>query len=525
MANWGFRSHNNSCCHICICIFISILLLSIGSARSEHIDYRVTNIKVAPESALESLDNWQPEFERILNECNRIFQEQFSIQLIARELEYWEMESGICDMGDALCCLRRSIVPQNCDIIIGLASDEIITESSYGISSYYHGYVLIKYLESKELMKFALLHELCHIFGAEDIHEIGSIMDIKIPILNFDEFTRQIVCLNRSRSFRQDLYPLPEKNLDLAISLLSQRSELNRSEPGIHKQLARLYLEKNDLASAEQACLNAIQFSSRPGQLHNILGNILRKQKQYDRALEEYQIALTTLPKMPEIYFNIGEAHSKNCEVNKAISAYQQAIELNPHYSRAYASLSHLCLKEQKYDQAIKQCRTALKFCPYQTELHCTLAASLILKFDSISKETMLIRNQEMNGNLRANSAPHINDQAKVSIIEEALAYSTKAMEIAPELSEAYNLAGICYTYQNRFAEAEREFLKALELNSNFLQAHYNLGYLYFQNKMMAKTAHHIKKIIENSYDSELGIKLMERLFKNQSRCSVSPQQ
>jgi len=100
-----------------------------------------------------------------------------------------------------------------------------------------------------------------------------------------------------------------------------------------------------------------------------------------------------------------------------------------------------------------------------------------------------------------------------------------KVTEIAPELSEAYNLAGVCYTYKNRFAEAERALLKALALNPDFIQAHYNLGYLYFQNKMMAKTAHHMKKIIESSYDSEVGIKLMERLFHTHSGCLISQEQ
>jgi len=474
---------------------------------------------------LKEQDNWQPEIYRILNECNRIFQERFEIRLNVKELEYWKLEAGRCSLGDALCDLRKKILPKKCDVILGLTSDKAFNDNSFGISSYYNGYILIKHLESKKLLTFALMHELCHIFGASDIYEIGSIMDTKVPILNFDEFTTQIIRINRNRSFQQDSFPLSESQLGEAICLLKQRSELNRGEPGIHKLLALMYLERHDLASATHACNNALRFSTRKGQLHNILGNILRQQEQYDRALEEYQTALENLPKMPEIHFNMGEVHSKKGEVNKAIAEYKKAIQLNPHYSRAHASLSHLCFKEQRYVQAIKRCRTALEFCPYHTELLCTLAASLILRFEALRRETSLMHNQEMNENLQMNSKDNTNDLDKESLIEEALVHSTKATEIAPELSEAYNLTGVCYTYQSKFAQAEKEFLEALELNPNFVQAHYNLGYLYFHNNQMKKTAYHLKRIIESSYNSEIGVRLMARLFQNQSGCLVSPEQ
>jgi tetratricopeptide (TPR) repeat protein len=525
MAKGGLGNQNDRCGCVFIYILSLLLLLANGYALAEGENCRVINIKVAPELALKAQENWQPEFNRILKDCDRIFKKRFGIQLLAKELKYWELEAGRRDIGDALCCCRRKVLPTNSDIIIGLIPDKSFNDSSYGMSTYYHGYLLVKYLESKELMKFALLHELCHIFGAVDICEIGSIMDRRVPIQNFDEFTTRVVQLNRNRSFHQDSFPLSGSQLDEAISLFKQRSELNRNEPDIHRLLALLYMEEDDLSSAEHACMNAIQFSPYSGQLHNILGNILRKQEQYDRALEEYQTALKNLAETPEIHFNMGEAYSKKGKIKNAISEYQKAIQLNPYYSRAHASLSHLCFKEKRFEQSIKQCRTALEFCPQHTELLCTLAASLIMQFDSLRKKIILTLDQETNGNAQTYSMDSTKDLDKESIIEEALLHSKKATEIAPNLSEAYNLSGVCYTYLNRFTEAERELIKALELKPDFVEAHYNLGYLYFQNKMMAKTAHHLKKIIESSYDSEVGIRLMERLFHTHSGCLVSPEQ
>jgi tetratricopeptide (TPR) repeat protein len=330
-------------------------------------------------------------------------------------------------------------------------------------------------------------------------------MDIKVPLMNFDEFTTQIIHLNRNRSFKQDSFPLSGSQLDESITLLKQRSELNRNEPGVHTSLALLYLEKYDFSSAERECYNAIRLSPYRGQLHNILGTIRLKQGQYDSAIEEFQVALEYLPKMPEIHLNMGLSYSKMGEINKAITEFRKAIQLNPYYSNAHVSLCHLCFKKERYEPAIRQGRIALEFFPNNTDLLCTISASLILKFDSLKREKVLI--ERFNEN---------------SLLEEALGYSTKASQGAPELSEAYNLSGVCYTYQNRFVEAEREFLKALELKPDFVQVHYNLGYLYYQNKLIEKTAFHLKKILENSNQSDIGIKLIDQLFARQSGCLVS---
>jgi tetratricopeptide (TPR) repeat protein len=522
MAKGIFGDNDAYCHHIKLYLLVFFLFLNIGYAELENPNYRTINIKIAPELTFKGQDNWKQDIDRILDECDRIFKEQFRIRLIVKEVEYWKLENGICSIRDSLCDLRKKVLPKKRDVILGLVPDNTLLDKAYGISSDYHGYVLIKYLESKESMKFALLHELCHIFGAPDINEIGSIMDIKVPILNFDEFTTQIIRLNRNRSFKQDSFPLSWNQLDESISLLKQRSELNRNEPGVHTRLALLYLEKNDISSAEHECNNAIRLSPYKGQLHNILGTIYHRQGQFDRAIEEFRVALKYLPKMPEIHLNMGLAYSKMGEVNNAITEFRKAIQINPYYSNAHASLCYLCFKKQRYEPAIRQGRTALEFCPNNTELLCTIAASLILKFDSLRREKVHNLNQERNANFHSDSKSNFDRSDEEGLIEEALGYSIKATEIAPGLSEAYNLSGVCYTYQNRFEEAEREFLKALELNPDFVQVHYNLGYLYYQNKFIEKTAYHLKKIFENSNHSDIRIRLMDHFFARQSGCLVS---
>jgi tetratricopeptide (TPR) repeat protein len=505
MAKGIFGVNGAYCNHLKLYLLVFFLFLNIGYAELENPNCRIINIKVAPELTLKGQDYWKRDIYRILNECDRIFKEQFGIRLIATELEYWKLEAGICSIGDSLCDLRTKVLPKKCDVILGLIPGYTLRDKAYGISSYYHGYALIKYLKATDLMKFVLLHELCHIFGAPDINEIGSIMDIKTLIMNFDEFTTQIIRLNRNRSFKRDSFPLSGRQLDEAISLLKQRSELNRNEPGVHTRLALMYLERHDLNSAEHECNNAIRLSPYRGPVHNILGTIRLNQGQYDSAIEEFQVALEDLPIMPEIHLNMGLAYSKMGEINKAVTEFRKAIQLNPYFSNAHVSLCHLCFKEQRYEPAIRQGRTALEFCPNHTELLCTLAASLILKFNTLSREKIPLDHFDEDG-----------------LIEEALGYSIMATRIAPDLSEAYNLSGVCYTYQNRFLEAEREFLKALGLKPDFVQVHYNLGYLYYQNKLIEKTAFHLKKILENSNQSDIGIKLIDQLFARHGGCLVS---
>jgi Tfp pilus assembly protein PilF len=62
---------------------------------------------------------------------------------------------------------------------------------------------------------------------------------------------------------------------------------------------------------------------------------------------------------------------------------------------------------------------------------------------------------------------------------------------------------------------------RALEIKPGYLQAHYNLGLLYFTRGVTEKAAAHLKKIIEIDPSSALARHVLARVFERQNGYSV----
>lgn len=79
----------------------------------------------------------------------------------------------------------------------------------------------------------------------------------------------------------------------------------------------------------------------------------------YDRALEEYEAAYQALP-LPELMFNIGQAHRMKGERRQALDAYQRFTEQKPDgpaadLARRYiASLTHELDEEARGREAVR---------------------------------------------------------------------------------------------------------------------------------------------------------------------------
>ena len=497
-----------------------IFVINIGSSFSEEQPLRILHIKIAVASELKIKE--KREILNLIRDCSRIFKNHFSIQFKVKENEDWKPEKDQNSIIELLSDLRMKVLPGECDIILGIVPQRNVNDTACGIFSYFHGYILIKYIRSKETMKLALLHELSHIFGAVDLKEPGSVMDNQNPGFKFDDFSKKIILLNRNRSFYLDLFPLSKSQLDKAISLFRERTEKCAGESEVHRFLAFLYLEEQKYSLAEKECLETLELKPGNKEIHNILGGIYLKKGEIDLALDKYKELLDHFPNLPEIHLNLGLAYLKKGIVDKAESRFKRAIELNPRYPMAHALLGRVYIRERKIEQAIMECQMALKSRPENADFLCTLAAALILRCDDIKREAASIK--KLGVNCKSNSDASQDDKIlKVEkLLKEAEAKCLKALEVNPDLAEANNTLGITYIYQGEKDKAEAEFLKALELNPNFVQAHHNLGLLYFNYNKLEKAAMHLKRIIDINFSSGLGFQILEETFKRPERYYIS---
>jgi hypothetical protein len=328
------------------------ITLTGGTLSARDQEPRTVRVRIAADRAIENQAEWRIAAIRLLNDCFRSFGEKLGIKLAIEDVVTWTPAAGRWPLVDHLGELRQKVPPGTSDIVLGVITPERTDAIHLGIASYPHAYILVKNLPSREAMAYALLHELCHIFGAMDIREKGSIMGIEAPGFVIDEFTARAISLNKERSFDRRSFPLPAEALNSAVSLFKSRGEQGLHEPQIFLFLTLLYLEKNELDAAARACAVAAETDPAFPGLHNLMGNICLFRGDNDLAVSEYRKALELQPREAGIHFNLGLAYVQMGMLGEAAAEYQAALKIHPGYVEADLALKEIQLAGQDPEAA-----------------------------------------------------------------------------------------------------------------------------------------------------------------------------
>ena len=98
-------------------------------------------------------------------------------------------------------------------------------------------------------------------------------------------------------------------------------------------------------------------------------GEIYAKIGQYDRALNDYQHALSLKPIFTDAYFGMGMLYWQRKEIPQAIAACRKILEIDRHDARAYSCLGKLLMEQKRDAEAIEIYKKGLGFIPDNDEL------------------------------------------------------------------------------------------------------------------------------------------------------------
>jgi tetratricopeptide (TPR) repeat protein len=346
----------------CIFLWIGQMVLSSSHLFSQKDKERTIQVKIAVDEALENRDFCQLETRRLILKVFRCFKDQFGLVFKVRDFCYWKPEASLTSISNHLNSMRRKVPKGDCDLVIGVIHNAKMRRHGSGITSYLHGIILIEDLGSKEIMELILKHELCHMFGAIDILEPGSVMNFENPGILFDEFTKALILLNKDRSFSLASFPLPEEKIARAIKLCRNRADLGLGEIELHFTLASLYLQIEDLRSAAAECQKAKNLNFDSWDIDMLLGNIHLKMGDLDQALAAYKRVLAVQPGYPEIHFNLGLIYAQTNRPDDAFSCFLKAVELAPEYGPVHLRLAKLYYDQKDYERALLYLDNAEKY-------------------------------------------------------------------------------------------------------------------------------------------------------------------
>jgi tetratricopeptide (TPR) repeat protein len=357
----------------------SALLAASGPAWAQNEALpRTVTVQLAVDRAITDLIDWRFNAGSFLEGAARTFSAKFGIKLVFGPPVRWQPPSGRQTIEEHLKQMTAKVPKGGRDILIGIIDLDRITSPSPGIASYVNASILVGNSPDAGAMRYAILHELCHVFGAVDLRQRGSVMSVREPRLEFDPFTAEAVLLHKGRSFEKGSFPLPPEALDPAIALYRGRADLALGEPEVDIFLTLFYMEKEDLEAAAQFCLAAAEKDPDLDGVQSLLGNVCLGRGEPQKAVEHYARALERQPADPALHFNLALACTELRRYGEAADHFRQALKSDAGLVPARLALARLLLAAGSAEAAAEECRRALKSDPRSAEALGLLGTAMV---------------------------------------------------------------------------------------------------------------------------------------------------
>ncbi|WP_460969763.1 tetratricopeptide repeat protein [Spirosoma migulaei] len=308
---------------------------------------------------------------------------------------------------------------------------------------------------------------------------------------------------------------------------------LTEVEP-LKKQKLYLEVEARDRAMKLQVELGIVQKTLPIKALEQIkLGNVYRKQGNYDQAVEAYKIAIQIEANNEIIWTNLGAIYCDDQgNYPLAIEAFQRAIQLKPDYEMAWYNLGVTYSKQDNYLEAINAYKKAAQLNSGDESTWYNLGSlysrygDYIQSINSYMKVIQLKPNDALVwsnigeaykklGNYDQaieayHKAIHLEPTDKSNWINLGVIYSNgkdnnlqaieafqKAIQLKPDDATAWDNIGIAYGKHGNYIQSSKALHKAIELRPHHAETWYNLGVLYTRTNDYLEAINSFKKAIQ----------------------------
>ncbi len=166
-------------------------------------------------------------------------------------------------------------------------------------------------------------------------------------------------------------------------------------------------------------------------------GNDCYEKNDFDRAIENYNMAIVLNPNFSEAYFNRGLAYYNKKNYEKAISDYNKSAELDPRNPVIYNNRGDAFYRKQEFENAILDYDKAISLNPNYLKAFYNRGLAYACQQD----------------------------------YERAIEDFNKVIELNPEFSEAYHIRGLAFDYMQDYTKAIADYDKAIELKPDFQEA------------------------------------------------------
>lgn len=114
----------------------------------------------------------------------------------------------------------------------------------------------------------------------------------------------------------------------------------------------RTIVRNTDWKDEDSLWLSMVRTSPSSDQNHNNLGDMYSRRKEWDKAIEEFKMAVVINPRYSYAFHNLGNAYLYSDRLDEASGYYYKALEINPMIWQTYLQLAVISVKKNDLKSA-----------------------------------------------------------------------------------------------------------------------------------------------------------------------------
>ena len=166
------------------------------------------------------------------------------------------------------------------------------------------------------------------------------------------------------------LYPEATASLDKA-------QRLHFDDPALLYAEARVFLDRQQLAPAEEKMLAYLKLRPTDASACYGLGRIYQLGLQFDKARQAFQKSIDLEPRQTEAWYQLGEMALQENRDQEALADFSRTLARNPLHGGALAGAGQACFHQKRYQQALDFLNRAVAAAPDYAPGHYYLGLTL----------------------------------------------------------------------------------------------------------------------------------------------------
>ncbi|NUM25659.1 MAG: tetratricopeptide repeat protein [Candidatus Buchananbacteria bacterium] len=256
--------------------------------------------------------------------------------------------------------------------------------------------------------------------------------------------------------------------------------------------------------------------ASRPdyGRVHNNIGYLYAKEKNYNEALPHLEKAKALEPNLAIVYENLATVYDELGEYKLAIEHYQQAIKLQPNIAETYNNFGVTYQKLGQLEQALEQYEKAVTVEPRYYLAYSNAGVINLLQSDFEAAKDNFEAALKINPNFGRGHHGLAVSLVNLQSIDEAIKHYYQSIALSPTLIDNYSHLASIYSRQNEPQQAISILRQGIEAVPDDPELRTNLAVMFANQGDLAAAVEEIKKALELDPKFEPALEVLGQLQK-----------